>query len=132
MWTAGHIGLTHAKLIKLMVGRDVAVIPQQRDIATDRTVFEVRNLTKAGNFDDISFSLRQGEVLGITGAGGRGRTELARAIYGIAPADSGEIILEGRPLKIRSAPGRWPTGYHTCPRTGGRRASSKARRCPTT
>jgi len=108
-------GLTHAKLIKLMVGRDVAVIPQQRDIATDRTVFEVRNLTKAGNFDDISFSLRQGEVLGITGLVGAGRTELARAIYGIAPADSGEIILEGRPLKIRSAPGALAHGISYLP-----------------
>lgn len=96
--------LDETKLIKMMVGRDVAVVPQQLDIKTDEKILEVKNLNKAGNFADINFSLYKGEVLGITGLVGAGRSEVARAIYGIEPANAGEIVLEGKKLEIKSAP----------------------------
>ena len=96
--------LDEAKLIKMMVGREVAVVKQQRPIQTDEVLLEVRDLNKAGNFADINFQLKKGEVLGLTGLVGAGRTEVARAIYGIEPADSGSILIEGTPTVIRSAP----------------------------
>jgi len=61
----------------------------------------VRNLSKSGQFHDVSFDLRAGEILGIAGLMGAGRTELVSAIYGIAPADRGEVLLDGRPVQIR-------------------------------
>lgn len=96
--------LTEQKLIKMMVGRNVAVVAQQRDLKTDQVIMEVKGLRKAGNFADISFQLRKGEVLGLTGLVGAGRSEVARAIYGIEPADGGEIFLENKKIQVRSAP----------------------------
>lgn len=96
--------LNEEKLIKMMVGRDVAVIKQQRPIQTDEVILEVKDLYKAGNFANINFALCRGEVLGITGLVGAGRTEVARAIYGIDPADGGSIILKGEKTTVKSAP----------------------------
>ncbi|MCI8524567.1 MAG: sugar ABC transporter ATP-binding protein [Oscillospiraceae bacterium] len=96
--------LTERTLVKMMVGRDVAVVRQQRDIRTDKLLLEVSALHKAGNFTDISFQLFQGEVLGLTGIVGAGRSEVARAIYGVEPADGGDICIEGEKKQIRSAP----------------------------
>src|SRR5208283_5368430 len=58
-------------------------------------------LTRAGSFRNISFDLYRGEVLGIAGLMGAGRTEVANAIFGLAPADSGEILVDGRTARIR-------------------------------
>jgi simple sugar transport system ATP-binding protein len=65
-------------------------------------LLDVRGLGKAGNFADISFTVRRGEILGITGLLGSGRTELALALFGDNPADSGQILLEGQPVTIGS------------------------------
>ena len=65
-------------------------------------LIEVKNLSKSRNFLDISFSLSAGEILGITGLLGSGRSELALALFGIFPADSGDILLEGKKLAIRN------------------------------
>lgn len=62
-------------------------------------LLEVRHLSKRGQFEDVSFTLRKGEVLGIAGMLGAGRTELLRALFGAEPADSGEILIEGRPVR---------------------------------
>jgi len=67
-------------------------------------LLEVRNLTHSGSFIDVSFDLFAGEILGITGLLGSGRTELATAIFGIDPAGSGTIRIEGRDVVIRSVP----------------------------
>jgi ribose transport system ATP-binding protein len=66
------------------------------------TIFEVRGLNRKGVLHDISFQLRSGEILGLTGLMGAGRTELARAIFGADPIDSGEFFIEGKPVTIRS------------------------------
>jgi simple sugar transport system ATP-binding protein len=65
-------------------------------------LLEVRNLTKAGKFSDVSFKLFHGEILGIAGLLGSGRTEIALAIFGLDPADSGEIFIEGHHLDVTS------------------------------
>jgi simple sugar transport system ATP-binding protein len=62
----------------------------------------VRGLTKRHSFAAVSFTLHAGEILGLTGVIGSGRTELAQALFGISPADAGEIRVEGRPVTIRS------------------------------
>lgn len=99
--TFGEEELDDDRLISLMVGRKIEYkIFDKRTI--DDPIFEVRNLNKAGNFKDISFILNRGEILGITGLVGAGRSELAQAIFGLSPAESGEIFLEGKPLHIDS------------------------------
>lgn len=90
------------KLAMLMTGAKV----EQSKVASRTTgrevLLEVRNLSKRGNFTDISFKLHRGEILGITGLLGSGRTELALALFGDNPPDAGEVLLEGRPVRIGS------------------------------
>ena len=63
---------------------------------------EVRGLSRAGEFHDVSFGLRTGEILGITGLEGSGRSAVARALFGAPPAEAGEILLNAEPVTIRS------------------------------
>jgi len=63
---------------------------------------KVENLSKKGNYRDISFTLRAGEILGIIGLLGSGRTELALSLFGMNPADSGQIIVDGESVKLKS------------------------------
>jgi simple sugar transport system ATP-binding protein len=65
-------------------------------------VLDVRGLSRKGNFADITFALHRGEVLGIIGALGSGKTELALALFGMNPADAGTISVEDHPIRIRS------------------------------
>lgn len=89
------------RLISLMVGRKIEYkIFDKREI--DETVLEVKSLSKAGHFKDISFTLNRGEIMGITGLVGAGRSELVQSIFGLNPFESGEIILEGKPIAISS------------------------------
>lgn len=67
-----------------------------------RTLLEVRGLSKRGNFRDVSLTLREGEIVGLIGPLGSGRTELALALFGLKPADSGEIVAAGIPRRIRT------------------------------
>jgi len=87
---------TTEDIIRLMVGRDL----QQVDVATHATeevVLSVKNLCGKG-FNDISFDLKKGEILGLGGLVGAGRTELAMAIFGAIPADSGAILKDGKSI----------------------------------
>ena len=67
---------------------------------SENPVLELKNLSREGEFSDISFSLKRGEILGITGLLDSGRTELALAMFGLKPADSGEILKDGKAVKI--------------------------------
>ncbi|HAJ38110.1 MAG TPA: D-xylose ABC transporter ATP-binding protein [Chloroflexi bacterium] len=89
------------ELISLMVGRELKESYPARTVAPREVALEVRHLSGNGD-EDISFSVRKGEILGLSGLVGAGRTELARVIFGAEPAESGEILLEGRPVQIRS------------------------------
>ena len=87
------------QLISLMVGRELAPTSAARDSRGDGAL-EVKHLTKQGKFRDISFTLRRGEILGVAGLMGAGRTDLVSAIYGLAPATSGQISVHGKPVRI--------------------------------
>jgi ABC-type sugar transport system ATPase subunit len=94
--------LDEDKLISLMVGRKVDAVNREEN-AGGEEVLRVEKLTKRGNFKDISFTLRAGEVVGITGLVGAGRTELAQALFGLNKPDSGSIYISGKKADIRSS-----------------------------
>ncbi|WP_071542133.1 sugar ABC transporter ATP-binding protein [Neomoorella thermoacetica] len=89
------------KLISLMVGRKVEFIKLSGG-EVGPVLLEVKFLSKKGNFKDISFTLHKGEILGLTGLVGAGRTEVAQALFGLNIPDSGEIFFEGIKVNIRS------------------------------
>ena len=93
---------TPEQVIRDMVGRDVADFFARSDHAPDETVLRVEDLGRDGAFSGVSFEVRRGEVLGLAGLVGAGRTDVALALFGIAPADSGRLELEGREVQIRS------------------------------
>ena len=91
---------TVERLIELMVGRLLGQLyPTRETRPGDDNVLEVRGVSQPGVVENIGFALRRGEVLGVAGLMGSGRTELARIIFGLDPFARGEIRVEGRPLK---------------------------------
>ncbi|MHB8135136.1 MAG: sugar ABC transporter ATP-binding protein [Anaerolineaceae bacterium] len=90
------------QLIKMMVGRSLGEIFPVRKPPTGEVVLDVKGLTQKGSFSDISFTLRQGEILGMFGLVGSGRTQVARSIFGADKFTSGEIILNGKSIHPRS------------------------------
>ncbi len=91
-----------AALVAMMVGRPIDSLFPKADAKIGDTVLEVKNLNHGRHVQDISFSLRRGEILGVAGLVGSGRTELALTLFGMTPATSGEIVLEGRTVAITS------------------------------
>lgn len=89
------------ELISLMVGRELTETYPARTKEPGPTVLEVKKLCGNG-IKDISFSVRKGEILGLAGLVGSGRTELVRTVFGAEPAESGEILLEGKSVRIKS------------------------------
>ena len=89
-------------IIKHMVGRELSNLFPKGEAAIGEIVLEVRHLTRPGVFADVSFQLRRGEILGFAGLVGAGRTEVARVLFGIDRAASGEILLKGKKAHIRS------------------------------
>jgi ribose transport system ATP-binding protein len=94
--------LNMEQLIKLMVGRDLSEQFPKESAPLGAEVLRVENLTQGKRLKNISFSLRAGEVLGVAGLVGAGRTELVRALFGADPIDSGRILIDGVPVTIRS------------------------------
>jgi ABC-type sugar transport system ATPase subunit len=93
---------TKDELISMMVGRELTEYYTKSKHDFGDVILKVENLSKANVLDNISFNLRKGEILGISGLVGAGRTELARAIFGIDRFDSGTVTLEGKVMKIKS------------------------------
>ena len=89
-------------LISLMVGRDIKNIFPKENVKFGDVLFEVRSLNKKRKFNNINFRVHSGEILGIAGLMGAGRTELVEAIFGVDKADSGEIIIKGRKATINN------------------------------
>jgi len=94
-------GLTKTTLIKDMVGRDPSTFYQRESVPIGNVVFETRNVTGNGA-QNISFILRRGEILGIAGMTGSGRSELMNVLFGSAPLDFGEILIHGKIVKHSS------------------------------
>src|SRR5271165_616877 len=107
--------LDHDRLVEIITGRPVDQSRFQLATRERKTLLEVSNLTKRFNFADVSFDLLEGEILGIGGVIGSGRTELAMALFGIAPADSGSIVVEGRERRIASVQDAVEAGFACVP-----------------
>jgi ABC-type sugar transport system ATPase subunit len=90
------------KLISLMVGRQIELVNRKKP-AVGKPLLKVEGLSKKGNFKDITFTLHEGEIIGITGLVGAGRTELAQAIFGLNKPDSGDIYISDKKTTIRSS-----------------------------
>lgn len=101
--TAETAGLTAPELVQLMVGRPISDMYATPSSAPGAPVLELEGLSCAGQFHDVSLSLRSGEIVGLAGLVGSGRTEIARTIFGIQRATSGRIVLDGKPLKVHSS-----------------------------
>ena len=93
---------TTQKIISLMVGRPLEEVFQHSDSQKGDVVLEVRGLTRRGVIEDVSFSLHRGEILGLAGLVGAGRTETVRTIFGADPLDAGEIFIDGKKVEIHS------------------------------
>ena len=94
-------GVTRDELISMMVGRQVKNVFPKTDCEIGDVVFKVEGLTGKG-FSDISFEVRSGEILGLTGLVGSGRSETMRAIFGLDKLDSGKMWLEGKEITIKN------------------------------
>ena len=88
------------EMIKMMIGREISTLYPEFKSMFGKEVLKVENLSKKGVFKDISFTLKEGEILGLAGLVGSGRTEVMEAIFGKNPAGQGKIFLYGREVKI--------------------------------
>lgn len=88
------------QIIRDMVGRSITEFYPDRRNKPAEVILEVKSFNQAGVFRDVSFNLRKGEILGVAGLMGAGRTEIMRAIFGVDPHESGELVFKGEPLKI--------------------------------
>ncbi len=90
------------EVVRKMVGRELTDRYPQRNPNLGETVLQVKGLTKNGQFKGVSFSVREGEIVGVSGLMGAGRTEIMRAIFGLDAMDEGEIWLNGEKVSIKS------------------------------
>ena len=91
------------EIVTQMVGREITDLFPKQETAIGAPLLEVEGLTSAGVFHDISLTVRSGEIVGLAGLVGAGRSEVARAIFGVDGYDSGTVRLAGRPVPMRNA-----------------------------
>ena len=91
------------RLIRQMVGREVLTRrPKHLDITLGDEILRVESLSSTGKFENVSFSVRRGEVVGMAGLVGAGRSEVAKAIFGLDPAATGKVFIKGQPMPLRN------------------------------
>jgi simple sugar transport system ATP-binding protein len=90
------------KLATLMTGKAYAYQTRPADFAASQAVLSVRHLSRTGQYEDVSLDIRAGEILGLTGLLGSGRTEFALSLFGMNRPTSGEILLHGKPLALKT------------------------------
>ena len=99
-------GLTRQSLIAMMIGRELSAVFPKRPVPlgpVDDAAIEVKGVRNRGaGLHDISFSVRRGEIFGVAGLVGSGRTQLAETLFGLTPADGGQILRDGKPVSIES------------------------------
>jgi len=100
--TKASTQLSEDELIKMMVGREITEIYPKEETARGAIILEVKNLSRKKHVQDASFSLHEGEVLGIAGLIGAGRSELVETIFGMYPKTGGEILINGKPITLKS------------------------------
>jgi ABC-type sugar transport system ATPase subunit len=91
-----------AKIVHHMVGRELHDFFPERRVSVGQTLVAVSDLSSAAGVSDISFEVRRGEIVGMAGLVGAGRTEVARAIFGVDKRDTGRVVVDGRELNIES------------------------------
>ena len=94
--------LTEEELVNLMVGREVGNLYPKPEAEIGEVLLRVEGISREGVLKDCSFEVRSGEILGFAGLVGAGCTELARAVFGADPVDSGRVELEGREIQVKS------------------------------
>jgi len=94
--------LTRAQLIRMMVGRELERIFPHERAAPGKVLLAARGLTLEPHFRDVSFELRAGEILGVAGLIGAGRSKLAEALFGVTPADGGQLWIDGAEIIVDS------------------------------
>ena len=101
-----HTGLTREfdtnKLIQLMVGRPLQELFAHTPHKAREVALEVKSASRSEEFSDVTFRLRRGEIVGLGGLIGAGRSELAQAIFGISPLESGEVLVRGKKIEVHS------------------------------
>ncbi len=94
--------LSHGELIRLMVGRPLEALFPKEETEVGEPLLVAEGLSRRGVFSDISFQLRRGEIVGLAGFVGAGRSEVARSLFGVDPLDGGRVWIGGRPFRPRS------------------------------
>ena len=101
--TYAREGLQRSTLINLMIGRELSAIFPKRAVALGDVALELRRVTcVSAGVQDVSLEVRSGEILGLAGLVGSGRTELAQTVFGLTRADSGQVLVHGRAIEVRS------------------------------
>jgi simple sugar transport system ATP-binding protein len=95
-------GMTQTRLTELMTGKTFDYAVSRRDLSAKRPVLEVKHLSRAPQYEDVSLTIHEGEIVGLTGRLGSGRTEIALSLFGMTKPDSGEIRLDGKPVAFAS------------------------------
>lgn len=98
-WNTAEV--TNDQVIKAMVGRELTEQYPKQDVEIGETILELKHLTIKGQFEDISFKVHKGEILGLVGLVGAGRTETMQALFGMTRPESGEVILKGEKVSFK-------------------------------
>lgn len=108
-------GLSTSELVRRMVGRTLDEFYPKQEAPLGAVAMSVRGLTRVGIFTDVTFDVHHGEIVGLAGLVGAGRSEVARAIFGIDRRDFGDVIVEGRSLPVASPPAAMNAGVAFVP-----------------
>ncbi|MGP4751331.1 sugar ABC transporter ATP-binding protein [Agrobacterium pusense] len=100
--THASTDVTRDDIIRMMVGREITQMFPKEEVPIGDVVLSVKNLTLDGVFHDISFDVRAGEILGVAGLVGSGRSNVAETVFGVTPASSGTISIDGKPVSVTS------------------------------
>jgi ABC-type sugar transport system ATPase subunit len=100
--TESAANMDYERLIRLMVGREIKEIYPKQVVERGPVVLQVKNFSRGKQFENISFDLHAGEILGIAGLVGAGRSELVESIFGIYPPSSGELLIQGKTVHVNS------------------------------
>ena len=93
--------VTSEQLIRLMVGRDLSAVFPKREVPRGEVIFELKGFgSRSAGIRNINLAIRAGEIVGVAGLIGAGRTELAKTIFGLEAPDAGEILIKGKPIRI--------------------------------
>ena len=99
VWSGQLTEQTPDSVVRLMVGRSLDALFPKQEVEAGDTVLSVRRLTREGVFTDVSFDVRAGEILALAGLVGAGRSEIARAVFGVDKPDAGEILVRGKRIR---------------------------------